>query len=107
MSTVRATGVWVGVSPFAMSFLHGEVEQHGGAAVLAAGDLDGAAVLLDDRLRNRQTEPGALGLGREERVEQLGQGPARDPDPGVAHAHLLDVEPARVAARARARRVAG
>src|SRR6185295_4134827 len=95
ISTAGALCVWVSSSPFTLAFLHGEVEQHGRPALLAAGDLDRASVLLHDALRNREPEAGAPGLGREERVEHLGQDPARNPDPGVDDPHLLVLDPRR------------
>ena len=58
------------------------------AAADAAAHLDGAAVVLDDALADRQPEPGALVLRREERDEQVLQLGARDADAGVAEAHL-------------------
>src|SRR5215813_9596759 len=80
----------VGMSPFAMSLLHGEVEQHGGAVAFAAQHLDRATVLLHDGLRDRESEPGALRLGREERMEQLRQHAARHARAVVGDAHLLE-----------------
>src|SRR5438094_3777025 len=83
----------MGLSPLAMPFLHGETQKHGRPAALAARHLDGAAVLLHDGLRNRQPEPGAPGLGREERIEKLGEHAARHADAGVADAHALYPSP--------------
>src|SRR5438552_18982773 len=95
----------MGLSPLAMPFLHGETQEHGRPAALAARHLDGAAVLLHDGLRNRQPEPGAPGLGREERIEKLGEHAARHADAGVADAHALDLGP-RPDATSMGRRVA-
>src|SRR5262245_61004682 len=93
ISSVCAVAARTSVSPLAMSLLHGEVEEHGGAVVLAARHLDGAAMLVHDGLRDRQPQPGALGFGREERVEQLRQNAAWHAHAGVAHAHLLVLDP--------------
>src|SRR5262245_45885939 len=83
----------VELSPFAMSLLQREVEEHRGPAAFLAVHRDGAAVLLHDGLRDAETEPGALGLGGEERVEQLGQHAARDAHAVVDDAHLLRFDP--------------
>src|SRR5436190_20779463 len=90
-SRVCAVCVAGGLASLAMTFLHGKTQEHGRAASFAARHLDGAAVLLHDGLADRKPEAGAAGLGREERVEQLGQRVARDPDAGVDHADLLQL----------------
>src|SRR5690349_20640361 len=97
-SNVPFDGARVELSPFAIPFLQREVEEHGGAAAFLAVDRDRAAVFLHDGLGDAEAQAGAGGLGGEERVEQLGQRTARDADAGVDHAHLLGLEPGRVAA---------
>src|SRR5260221_11150857 len=78
-TTSSVWGVWVrvGLSPLAMAFLQGEVEHHRGPAALPAGDLDAPLMLVHDRLGDREPQPGADGLGGEERMEQLAQHAAR------------------------------
>src|SRR5215813_11692845 len=69
-----------------------------GAAADRALDLDRAGVRLDDLLRDRHAEPGAVVLGGEERIEDAVDLLRRDALPVVAHAHrrlpsaVLDVE---------------
>src|SRR5258707_3172115 len=94
MSSVWAVSARVGLSPLAMASLHGEIEQDGRASILAARDLDAAAVLVHDGLRDGKAEPGALRLGRKERIEQLVQHAARNAGAGVTHPHLDVGEPA-------------
>src|SRR6185369_4075110 len=105
-SNVPFDGARVELSPFAIPFLQREVEEHGRAAAFLAVDRDRAAVLLHDGLRDAQAQSGPGRPGGEEGVEQLRQRAARDADAGVDHAHLLRLEPHRVAAPPGAGRVA-
>src|SRR5881409_2609730 len=56
-----------------------------GAAVAAVDGRDATAEPLDDARRDRQAEPGAGLLGREERLEQTRQDRARNAGAGVAY----------------------
>src|SRR2546426_5242127 len=59
-----------------------------GAAAVAGrpiGRDDGAAVLLDDPLRDAQAQPRAKWLAARERLEQVALSLGRDPFAGVAH----------------------
>src|ERR1044071_241391 len=98
-SSSTTSRVWTvcvagGLASLAMSFLHGESQEHGRAASFAARHLDDTAVLLHDGLADRKPEAGAARLGGKERIEQLGQHLARDADAGVDHADLLILEEA-------------
>src|SRR5262249_13635843 len=98
---------WICSSPLAMSLLHREVEQHGGASAFAARDRDRASVLVHDRLADRKPQAGAARLGREEWIEQLGQHAARDTGPLVYPALLLDLTPRSAAASGISAAIAG
>src|SRR5262245_5702263 len=101
-SSVPFEDALVELSPFAIPFLQREVEEHGGAAAFLAVHRDRAAVLLHDGLRDAEPQAGARGLRGEERVEQLRQRATRDPHAGVEDAHLLALDPRRVAGAAAA-----
>src|SRR5689334_494591 len=92
-SSVPLDCVRVELSPFAISLLQREVEEHGRAAAFFAVHRDRAAMLLHDGLGDAESEPRSRGLGREERIEQLRERAARDADAGVDGADLLDLEP--------------
>src|SRR5262245_56941363 len=47
-------------------------------------DIDRAAVLANDAAGDRETEPSAVGLGGEERIEDAGKHLGRDPGTGVS-----------------------
>src|SRR5262252_1548087 len=102
-SRVPFEGARVELSPFAIPFLQREVEEHRGAAAFLAVDRDRAAVLLHDGLRDAEPKPRARGLRGEEGIEQLRERAARDADAGVDDAHLLRLDPARLAATLAAR----
>src|SRR5262249_29692459 len=62
--------------------------RHERAAALGALHLDRAAVLLEDAVADRQPEPEALVLGREERIEDARAHVGGNPGPLVAHLRL-------------------
>src|SRR5439155_1312291 len=61
--------------------------EHGPEAGRAA-DVHVAAVLLDEPVDEREAEPGAPGLGGEERLEDVGEVVGRDAVPAVRHRHF-------------------
>ena len=79
---LRVAGVDVGL----------DRQQHRERRALARlrAHLDGAAVVLDDALADRQPQPGPLLLGREERDEQVLEVAGRDADAGVAETDLQE-----------------
>src|SRR5688572_16468342 len=77
--------VWARGAPSACD---GEEAGHGGAVVLDAVDLDGAAVLLHHLVADGETEAEAALLGREERIEDTGTRGGRDARALVDHLHL-------------------
>src|SRR6185295_7965788 len=67
------------------SGMGGEGEGEGGAGAGTALDVDLAAVLLDDTVHQGQTDAAAVGLGREEGLEDLRQIGGDDALTGVGH----------------------
>ena len=74
----------------ARSFHSGEIHREGAPVVQPAVDPDVPAALPDDPVHRGEAEPGAAAqlLGREEGLEEAGQGALVHPHPVVAHAHF-------------------
>src|SRR5712671_5084879 len=68
-------------------FAFGQGERHRERAAPArlAAHRDAAAVAFDDPVDDGEAQPGAVGLGGEERVEDAGQVVSRDPLSGILH----------------------
>src|SRR6266849_9241996 len=97
----------LGCSRITRRSLHRQRDHEGRSPTQAAAHAHRAAVALHDALRHPESEPGPLpGLGREERLEDLGEEVVRDAFAGVAHLDLDGVAPEdlRLGARAGLRR---
>src|SRR3989442_7783665 len=66
----------------------GQRDRERGPEARRAAHVDLAAVLLHDPVDEREAEPGAPGLGGEERLEDLREAVPCDPVPAVGHPHL-------------------
>src|SRR5439155_1904861 len=62
-------------------------EREGAADARTALHVDLAAVVLHDAVHKGQAQPGAVGLGGEERLEDVAEIAGGDALPGVGHAH--------------------
>src|SRR5437899_2371268 len=90
LSSSSATRIraFIGAGLVLSSFRDGNEARHAGAAPFGALHLDGAAVLLEDAMADREAEPEALVLGREERVEDPRADAGGNPRALIGHLRL-------------------